>query len=169
MEKQSRLQLESQVDVGSTFIWSWFKTTNESNKTSVIIEDRNTTDNLAFKQMNVFINLKWCLLKTIKSICYCLKLKKHISRSNYSWNCRWFRRSKTVRINKSNIILWIYKCRSWMDMRPLKKSEKPQWWDNSDYCNYGRNRKEEKNKCLKIGMNDYIAKPIVKGAIEHTL
>jgi CheY-like chemotaxis protein len=30
-------------------------------------------------------------------------------------------------------------------------------------------QKKEENKCLKIGMNDYIAKPIVKGAIEHTL
>jgi CheY-like chemotaxis protein len=29
-------------------------------------------------------------------------------------------------------------------------------------------QKRRKNKCLKIGMNDYIAK-IVKGAIEHTL
>jgi CheY-like chemotaxis protein len=30
-------------------------------------------------------------------------------------------------------------------------------------------QKRRKNKCLDIGMNDYIAKPIVKGAIEHTL
>jgi hypothetical protein len=31
-----------------------------------------------------------------------------------------------------------------MDMRPLKKSEKPPMVRQPDYCNYGRNRKEEK-------------------------
>ena len=29
--------------------------------------------------------------------------------------------------------------------------------------------KEEKDKCIKVGMNDYISKPIVKGMIEETL
>ena len=29
--------------------------------------------------------------------------------------------------------------------------------------------KEEKNKCIEVGMNDYISKPIVKGIIEKTL
>jgi CheY-like chemotaxis protein len=53
-------------------------------------------------------------------------------------------------------------------MEATKESENPMV-RQPDYCNYGRNRKRRKNKCLKIGMNDYIAKPIVKGAIEHTL
>ena len=29
--------------------------------------------------------------------------------------------------------------------------------------------KEEKNKCIEVGMNDYISKPIVKGIIEKTI
>jgi CheY-like chemotaxis protein len=29
--------------------------------------------------------------------------------------------------------------------------------------------KEEKDKCVKVGMNDYISKPIAKGMIEETL
>jgi CheY-like chemotaxis protein len=55
-----------------------------------------------------------------------------------------------------------------MDMK-LRRDTKSQFGKNTpNSCNC-RSRKKRKEKCIKIGMNDYISKPIARGIIEETL
>jgi hypothetical protein len=55
-----------------------------------------------------------------------------------------------------------------MDMK-LRKRYEVSIWEKTPHNSCNCRRKEEKKKCIKIGMNDYISKPIARGIIEETL
>lgn len=171
---KSRLQLDSKVDVGSTFYFELdLKTTNESNKSDITIEDKKSVDNLdVFKQNKSLHNLtvmlvednkiNMLLLKTIIKNVLVNPIIYEISDGLDAVN-----QFETI---NPNIIFMDIQMPVMNGYEATKEIRKTSTGETTPIIAItAGTEKEEKNKCLKTGMNDYIAKPIVRGAIEHTL
>lgn len=170
---KSRLQLESQVDVGSTFYFDLdLKTTNESIKNSVVIEDNSTLENLAvFKTNERLHNLKVMLVEDNKINMLLLKtIIKNILVDPIIYEITdGLDAVKQFEAINPNIIFMDIQMPLMNGYEATREIRKTATGETTPIIAItAGTEKEEKNKCLKIGMNDYIAKPIVKGAIEHT-
>jgi PAS domain S-box-containing protein len=170
---KSRLQLESEVGIGSTFYFDLdLKTTNETDLDIDFFQQTNIPNDLFLFQTNEQLhNLKVMLVEDNKI--NMLLLKTIIS--NLLVNPIIYQIPDGLAavtdfeaINPDIIFMDIQmpKMNGYQATTEIRKSS------------LGKNipiiaitagtEKEEKNKCLDVGMNDYISKPIVKGAIEET-
>ena len=171
---KSRLQLESQVDVGSTFYFDLeLKTTNEADQNLNLFTVNQDADNIAvfttdqrlhkLKVMLVEDNkINMLLLKTIIKNILVEPIIYEISDGSKAID-------QFEEINPDIIFMDIQMpiMNGYEATIAIRKSTLGEV--TPIIAITAGTEKEEKNKCLKIGMNDYISKPIIKGAIEHTL
>ena len=170
---KSRLQLESEVGIGSTFFFDLdLKTTNETDFNVSLFQQNNHLDNLVVFQTNEQLhNLKVMLVEDNKINMLLLKTiisNLLVNPIIYEIPDGLAAVEQFETINPDIIF---------MDIQ-MPKMNGHQATIEIRKMDLGKNtpiiaitagtEKEEKNKCLEVGMNDYISKPIIKGAIEET-
>ena len=171
---KSRLQLESQVDVGSTFYFDLdLKTTNEADQNLNLFEVNQDADNIAvFSKNQQLHNLKVMLVEDNKINMLLLKtILKNILVDPIIYEIS--DGSKAIdqfeEINPAIIFMDIQMplMNGYEATKAIRKTTLGE--QTPIIAITAGTEKEEKNKCLKAGMNDYISKPIVKGSVEHAL
>ena len=171
---KSRLQLESELNVGSTFYFDLdLKTTNETDLNLNLLEVNNEADSIAIFQTNEQLhNLRVMLVEDNKINMLLLKtIIKNILVDPIIYEIA--DGSKAIdqfeEINPAIIFMDIQMpiMNGYEATTAIRKTTLGE--QIPIIAITAGTEKEEKNKCLKVGMNDYISKPIIKGAIEQTL
>ncbi|MBU0942422.1 MAG: PAS domain S-box protein [Bacteroidetes bacterium] len=170
---KSRLQLESQVGIGSEFYFDLdLKTTNEMDFNLSLFEKNNTSDNLLLFQTNEQLhNLKVMLVEDNKINMLLLKTIINnllVNPTIYEIPDGLAAVNEFETINPDIIFMDIQmpKMNGYQATAEIRKTSLGKM--TPIIAITAGTEKEEKNKCLEIGMNDYISKPIIKGAIEET-
>lgn len=171
----SHLQLESKIELGSTFYFDLeLKTSNKTTADKIQMHSPETIDNNVIfktndhnsKQLKVMIvednNINMLLLKTIIKKVYLNAVVFEISNGQEAF-------VQFEILNPDIIFMDIQMpvMNGWEATKAIRNLET------------GKNvpiiavtagaDKEEKDKCIEAGMNDYISKPILKGIIEETI
>lgn len=171
---KSRLQLESELNMGSTFYFELdLKTTNESNPNVAITDDNGEVNNLAiFKTNEKLHNLKVMIVEDNKINMLLLKtiINKVLVNPTIHEIVNGLDAVNQFEAIDPNIIFMDIQMPVMNGYQATLEIRKTLIGETIPIVAItAGTEKEEKNKCLKIGMNDYIAKPIAKGAIEHAL
>ncbi|MFV8270079.1 PAS domain S-box protein [Flavobacterium sp. GT2N3] len=169
----SRLQLESEIDFGSTFYFDLvLKISNEpTEKVTICNTDFDTVKNIAVKKDINSKKIKIMIVEDNKVNMLLLKtIIKNLARNTVISEITNGKDAvDQLEAIKPDIIF--------MDIQmPIMNGYEATRLIRT--LKYGQDipiiaitagtEKEEKEKCLKAGMNDYIAKPIMKGIIEET-
>jgi PAS domain S-box-containing protein len=170
---KSRLQLESEVGIGSTFYFELdLKTTNETDFNINLFQQTNFSNNLDLFQTNEQLhNLKVMLVEDNKINMLLLKTiisNLLVNPIIYEVPDGLAAVSEFEAINPNIIFMDIQmpKMNGYQATTEIRKSSLGK--NTPIIAITAGTEKEEKNKCLEVGMNDYISKPIVKGVIEET-
>ena len=171
---KSRLQLESEVNIGSTFYFDLdLKTTNKTDLNVALFEESHDYNNIAVFHTNEQLrNLKVMLVEDNKINMLLLKtiIKNILAEPiiyEISDGLKAVEQFETI---NPDIIFMDIQMPLMNGYEATTAIRKTQIGEKIPIIAItAGTEKEEKNKCLKIGMNDYISKPIIKGAIEQTL
>lgn len=171
---ESRLQLESKIDEGSTFFFDLnLKTSNQSitNKYNSELKRLNIeleTDKIEPNSNDITFlivednKVNMLLLKTII---------KNLYNNAYIFECEngYEAIQQFERINPTIVFMDIQMpiMNGYETTRAIRNTKKGR--DIPIIAVTAGAEKEERNKCISAGMDDYISKPIVKGSVEETL
>jgi CheY-like chemotaxis protein len=170
----SRLQLESKIDIGSTFYFDLdLETSNQI--TTVLIKTENRIENNTehfiktdsrLKNLTILIaednKTNMLLLKTIINHLFVDATIFEVINGEDALN-------KFETINPDIIFMDIQMplMNGWEATRAIRKLKSGK--NVPIIAVTAGTEKEEKIKCMEAGMNDYISKPIIKGIIEETI
>nr|WP_315176405.1 PAS domain S-box protein [uncultured Flavobacterium sp.] len=171
----SKLQLESKINQGSTFYFDITLTT--SNETSVAetvseISQNNIPNTITQKNKHDFPNLKimivednkinMLLLKTIlKNLFLDVEIFEFLNGKEAIEQFEYLKPTLVFMDIQMPIMNGYETTKA---IRNLKQGK-----DIPVIAITAGTEKEERKKCLKVGMNDYIPKPIIKGVIEEVI
>lgn len=170
----SHLQLESKIDIGSTFYFDLDLETNNQTRTDLIkLENRieNNTEHF-IKTDSRLKNLKILIAEDNKTNMLLLKTIINNLFVNVTI-CEVFNGENAVNqfkiINPDIIFMDIQMplMNGWEATKSIRKLDSGE--NTPIIAVTSGTEKEEKIKCMEAGMNDYISKPIVKGIIEETI
>jgi len=170
----SKLQLESKIDIGSNFYFDLnLKTSNQSinEKYNAELKKINlelSTNNINHNQKNITFlivednKVNMLLLKTII---------KNLYSSAYIYECEngYDAVSQFESINPDLVFMDIQMpiMNGYETTKAIRNTKTGK--DIPIIAVTAGAEKEERNKCLSAGMDDYISKPIMKGIVEETL
>jgi PAS domain S-box-containing protein len=170
---KSHLQLESEVGLGSTFYFDLdLKTTNETDFNLSLFQQNNHSENLILFQTNQQLhNLKVMLVEDNKINMLLLKTiitNLLVNPTIYEIPDGLAAVNDFETINPDIIFMDIQmpKMNGYQATIEIRKTTLGK--ATPIIAITAGTEKEERNKCLEVGMNDYISKPIIKGAIEET-
>jgi PAS domain S-box-containing protein len=171
---KSRLQLDSQVDVGSTFYFDLdLKTTNTTDLNAEFFEAKQDVENIAiFSTDEQLFQLKVMLVEDNKINMLLLKtIIKNILIDPIIYEIPdGLKAVEQFESINPHIVFMDIQMPIMNGYEATAAIRKTSLGEKTPIIAItAGTEKEEKNKCLQIGINDYISKPIIKGAIEHTL
>ncbi len=171
---ESRLQLESQINVGSNFFFDLnLKTSNQS------ITDKY---NAELKSLNIEVdpeniepnenNITFLIVEDNKVNMLLLKtIIKNLYNNAYIHECEngYEAIQQFEKINPTIVFMDIQMpiMNGYETTRAIRNTKKGR--DIPIIAVTAGAEKEERNKCISAGMDDYISKPIMKGSVEETL
>ncbi|PIF62413.1 PAS domain S-box-containing protein [Flavobacterium sp. 11] len=170
----SHLQLESEIDTGSTFYFDLnLKTSNEPEEKGSLFEtdfdsikDIVVKRNISIKKIKIMIvednKVNMLLLKTIIKNLYINPVISEITNGKDAVDQFEALNPDIIFMDIQMPIMNGYEATQLI--RTLKSGQ-----NVPIIAITAGTEKEEKEKCLKAGMNDYIPKPIIKGIIEETI
>ncbi|PXY40996.1 histidine kinase [Flavobacterium cheongpyeongense] len=171
---ESRLQVKSKINVGSTFYFDLTLKTSEQNTNEKYKTDFNTfntkpvpapktTDNRKFIFLIVEDNkVNMLLLKTIIKNLYC-NASIHECENGYEA----LRVFENITPDLIFMDVQMPVMNGYETTVAIRNSQKGKTIPIIAVT--AGTEKEERNKCINSGMNDYVAKPIMKGSVEEIL
>ena len=170
----SRLQLESQIDVGSTFYFDLdVQTSNEATKKNSLfktdfdaIKNKVVKKNLNNKKLKIIIvednKVNMLLLKTILK-----NLEIHATIFEVANGKDAVNQFDTIQPDLIFMDIQMPIMNGYEATRIIRTL--PSGTNVPIIATTAGTEKEEKEKCIAAGMNDYISKPIIKGVIEEII
>ncbi|AWK06955.1 histidine kinase [Flavobacterium crocinum] len=171
---ESRLQLESQIDVGSNFFFDLnLKTSNQSINDKYNAELKNL--NIELDSENIESNsntITFLIVEDNKVNMLLLKtIIKNLYNNAYIHECEngYEAIQQFEKINPTIVFMDIQMpiMNGYETTRAIRNTKKGR--DIPIIAVTAGAEKDERNKCISAGMDDYISKPIMKGSVEETL
>ncbi|HEY6143105.1 MAG TPA: PAS domain S-box protein [Flavobacterium sp.] len=170
----SRLQLKSKMDIGSTFYFDLDLETSNHTKTDLIKVENHIENNTEhfiktdsrLKNLNILIaednKTNMLLLKTIINNLFINATIYEVNNGEDAVN-----QFKTINPDIVFMDIQMPLMNGWEATRSIRKLKSGE--SIPIIAVTAGTEKEEKIKCMEAGMNDYISKPIIKGIIEETI
>lgn len=171
---ESRLQLESQIDIGSNFYFDLnLKTSNQSINEKYNSELKKNNLELSSKSINKnHKNITFLIVEDNKVNMLLLKtIIKNLYSTAYIYECEngYEAVNQFESINPDLVFMDIQMpiMNGYETTKAIRNI--PSGKDIPIIAVTAGAEKDERNKCLSAGMDDYISKPIIKGTVEEAL
>ena len=171
---ESRLQLESKIDEGSTFFFDLnLKTSNQSINDKYNAELKSLNINLDSDEIEANgSNITFLIVEDNKVNMLLLKtIIKNLYNNAFIFECEngYEAIQQFEKINPTIIFMDIQMpiMNGYETAKAIRNTKKGR--DVPIIAVTAGAEKEERNKCISAGMDDYISKPIMKGSVEEAL